>query len=150
MRIEAYVMALHDDLARLAALGDESVTRAADALVVGLESALVRRLQEVLGEAALEVTAQLDDASVEVRLAGGDTELVVVKQDKAGGEAADEALSARVTLRLPERLKSRIEEAAGREGVSLNTWVIQSLQRAAETRRPHGFGRRRLTGYGQS
>jgi hypothetical protein len=152
MQIEGYVQALRDDLARVAALGDESTARAAELLSVALESSLGRRLQEALGEAALELSSQLDSGRVEVRIAGGDPELVLVRDEdgSSAAEPADEAFTARITLRLPESLKARLEAAANREGVSVNTWLVQMLHHAAEPRGHSGGSRRRLTGYGRS
>lgn len=152
MQIEGYVQALREDLARVAAVGDESTARTAELLSLALESSFGRRLQEAIAEAALELTAQLDGGHVEVRIAGGDPELVLVHDDAAGPEPTDEAYAARITLRLPESLKVRIEAAAAREGASVNTWLVQALQRASEARRPSspGGGRNRLTGYGRS
>src|SRR4051794_2232654 len=134
MQIEGYVQALRDDLIRVAAVGDESTARAAELLAVALESSLGRRLQEALGEAALELSGQLDSGRVEVRIAGGDPELVLVRDDGAAAEPADEAFTARITLRLPESLKARLEAAATREGVSVNTWLVHMLHHAAEPR----------------
>ena len=152
MQIDGYVQALRDDLIRVAAVGDESTARAAELLAVALESSVARRLQEALGEAALELSSQLDSGRVEVRIAGGDPELVLVKDDDgAVAEPADEAFTARITLRLPESLKQRVESAAAREGASVNTWLVQALQRALEPRRSMSSGsRNRLTGYGRS
>ncbi|HVA31423.1 MAG TPA: toxin-antitoxin system HicB family antitoxin [Gaiellaceae bacterium] len=151
MQIEGYVQALRDDLARVAAVGDESTARAAELLAVALESALGRRLQEALGEAALELSSQLESGRIEVRIAGGDPELVLVHDEEtAQPEAAEEAFTARITLRLPESLKARLEAAAGRHGVSVNTLLVQALQRHLEPRSPSGGSRRRLTGYGRS
>ncbi len=150
MQIEGYVQALREDLARVAAVGDESTARAADLLAVALESSLGRRLQEALAEAALELTAQLESGRVEVRVAGGDPELVLVREEEAVPETADEAYAARITLRLPESLKVRIEAAASREGTSVNTWLVQALQRSAEPRRHSSRSRNRLSGYGRS
>jgi HicB family len=151
MQIDGYVQALREDLARVAAVGDESTARAAELLAVALESALGRRLLEALGEAALELSGQLDDGHVEVRFAGGDPELVLVRDDGATpAEPADEAFTARISLRLPESLKARLDSAAARDGVSVNTWLVQVLARAAEPRSPSGGSRRRLTGYGRS
>src|ERR1700693_4999637 len=128
MQLEGYVQALREDLARVAAVGDEATARAADLLVVALESALARRLQEALAEAALELSAQLEHGRVEVRIASGAPELVYVNDAaRAPGEASDQVFSARITLRLPESLKSRLEAAAGANGVSVNTWLVQSL-----------------------
>lgn len=150
MQIEGYVQAIRDDLARVAAVGDESTARAAELLAVALESSLGRRLQEALGEAALELSSQLDSGRIEVRIAGGDPELVLVRDDGAVAEPADEAFTARITLRLPESLKARLEAAATREGVSVNTWLVHVLHHAAEPRGHSGGSRRRLTGYGRS
>jgi hypothetical protein len=151
MQIDGYVQALRDDLARVAALGDESTARAAELLAVALESSLGRRLQEALGEAALELSGQLESGRVEVRIAGGDPELVLVHDEEVSPtESADEAFTARITLRLPESLKARLEEAANRHGVSVNTLLVQALQRHLEPRNASGGSRRRLTGYGRS
>lgn len=150
MQIEGYVQALREDLARVAAVGDESTAQAAELLAVALESSVGRRLQEALAEAALELTAQLDSGRIEVRIAGGDPELVLVREEEASHEPVDEAFSARITLRLPESLKVRVEAAAARDGASVNTWLVQALQRAAEPRRPSTASRNRLTGYGRS
>jgi HicB family len=151
MQLDGHVQALRDDLARVAAVGDESTARAGELLAVALESVLGRRLQEALAEAALELSAQLGHGTVEVRLAGGDPELVYV--DEAApvpADPVDEVFSARVTLRLPESLKSRLEAAAGAKGMSVNTWLVQALNRVLEPRPSTGGSRHRLTGYGRS
>ena len=70
MQIDGYIQALREDLARIAAVGDESTARAAELVAVALESALGRRLMEALGEAALELSTQLDGGRGEVRFAG--------------------------------------------------------------------------------
>src|SRR5947199_10138217 len=146
MQIDGYVQALREDLASVAAVGDESTARAADLLAVALESALGRRLLEALGEAALELSGQLEDGRVEVRFAGGDPELVLVRDEEAtAAEPADEAFTARISLRLPESLKARLEAAATRDGVSVNTWLVQVLGRVAEPRPSSGGICRRLT-----
>jgi hypothetical protein len=151
MQVETYVDAVREDLARVAAVGDESTARAAELLSLALESSLGRRIQEMLSEAALELSAQLEQGRVEVRVAGGDPELIYIADEPpmpAG--AADEAFSARLTLRLPESLKSRLEAAAAAGGVSANTWLVQTLTRLLEPRPSSGGSRHRLTGYGRN
>src|SRR5581483_9222467 len=110
-------------------------------LSVALEASVARRLQDVLAEAALELNAQLDAAHVEVRIAGRDPELVLVHEDGSLPEPVDEAFTARITLRLPESLKQRIETAASREGGSVNAWLVQALQRSVDSTRPLSGGR---------
>jgi hypothetical protein len=69
-----------------------------------------------------------------------------------GPAAADagDALDARITLRLSESLKARVDAAATASGVSVNTWLVQSLTRLLATRSTGTTGRNRLTGYGRS
>jgi hypothetical protein len=152
VQIDGYIQALREDLARIAAVGDESTARAAGLLAVALDAAVRQRLIEALGEAALELSAQLDDGRIDVRYAGADPELVFVREEAEEPKAqasTDTELTARITLRLPEPLKQRIEEIASRELVSVNTWIVQALVRnaSAPARRSSG---RRLSGYGRS
>jgi hypothetical protein len=150
VQIDGYIQALREDLARIAAVGDESTARAAELLAMALESSLSRRLLEALGEAALELNTQLEDGRVEVRFAGSDPEFVFVPEEAAEPQASpDEALTARITLRLPDALKQRVEEAAAREGLSVNTWIIQALGRISSGA-PRRSSGRRLSGYGRS
>src|SRR5581483_6377862 len=151
MQIDGLIQALREDLVRVAALGDETTSRAADLLSVAIEASLGRRIQDVLAQAALELNDQLESAHVEVRIAGHDLQLVLVREDGSTPEPVDEAFSARITLRLPESLKQRVETAAARDGSSVNTWLVQALQLALESPRHHrSVGRNRLTGYGRS
>ena len=152
MQIDGYIQALREDLARVAAVGDESTVRAAELLAVALDAAVGRRLLEALGEAALELNSQLDSGRVEIRFAGSDPELVYVPDEApAPAEPADEAFTARITLRLPESLKTRLDAAAAVHGTSVNTWLVQVLVRTLESRpTSSGGSRRRLTGYGRS
>jgi hypothetical protein len=72
----------------------------------------------------------------------------------AGGDAEDSAM-VRVALRLPEHLKTRVEEAAGRDGLSVNAWLVRAATRALDdggTRRmppgrPAEDGGNRYTGW---
>jgi hypothetical protein len=151
MEIDPYVQELRDDLARVAAVGDESTARAAELLSVALEASLGRRLQEALAEAALELSGQLDHGRVEVRIAGSDPELVFVPDEPAeAADSPDEAFDARITLRLPESLKTRLDAAAAAAGVSVNTWLVQALGRQLSARPTGSANRHRLTGFGRS
>src|SRR5438477_122836 len=69
MNVAAYVEALQQDLANVAGIGDEAIAEAAGRIAAALESALRLRLMDALGEAAAELTNQLPDGHVEVRVA---------------------------------------------------------------------------------
>src|SRR4051794_35422157 len=141
MQIDGHIQALREDLARVASLGDEATAHVAEILSGAIESSLARRFQDILSEAALELNTQLDSGHVEVRVAGGEPELVYVSDDGGVPDAVDEVFSARITLRLPESLKLKVESSAARDGISVNTWLVQTLQRAGESRRGTGGSR---------
>ena len=149
MDVNGHIEALKSDLAAAAGIGDEQALRVADGLSRALEPAIRLRLQDILSEAALELNEQLTGGHVEVRLAGRDVSLAYIEGEAAAPEpAADDEHSARITLRLPEGLKSRAESSASAEGVSLNTWLVRATQRALDGNK-RGPGRR-MTGYASS
>jgi HicB family len=147
METAKFVEKLERDLASVAALGGDAVAEAAERLIQALRGSASLRLMETLGEAALEISAQLPEGHVEVRLAGSDPELVYVAAEPAEVPAvpAEDGLTARITLRLPDSLKRELEAAAAREGVSLNAWLVRALSRS--TAPPPRRTSNRLTGY---
>jgi hypothetical protein len=152
MQLEPHVEALRAELASLAALGDENVAAAGERLSRALGPTLGLRLLQLLSEAALEVSAQLPAGHVEVRLAGQEPSLVYVEhEEEAPAPPPEDGLTARITLRLPDSLKTSVEGAAAKEGVSVNTWIVKALGRGLTSVVASG-GRvgSRLTGYGQS
>src|SRR5215213_1498533 len=132
METARFIAALERDLAAVAAVGDEETAAAAERLIQALRGSAGMRLLETLGEAALEISAQLPEGHVEVRLAGPDPQLVYIGGQPAEtpSVAAEDGLNARITLRLPEGLKRELEAAAVREGVSLNAWLLRTLARS--------------------
>jgi hypothetical protein len=147
MQMSPHVDAILADLDAAAQVGDDSVAEAARRLVRALEASLRVRLLEAMSEAASELNASLPEGHVDVRIAGGDVELAYVGGPPPPDDAAaDEDLTSRITLRLPESLKARIETAAARQSVSVNTWLMRAAARSLD--RPT-FGNR-LTGFAQS
>ncbi len=149
MDITAHVDSLQQDLASLAAIGNSEHEETLRRISTVLEPALRLRLLEVLGEAARELDGLLP-GSVEVRLAGGEPSLVYAEgEPEARPGRDDDALSARITLRLAEPLKAAVEAAAAREGVSVNTWLLQTIKRTLD-RPPDRRSGKRLSGYARS
>src|SRR6201987_982943 len=115
MQLQRYVDALKADLTAVAELGDEATADAAGRLVLTLQASVGLRLLDALSEAALELTDRLPSGHVEVRLAGQDPELVFVGDEPEATVAApDDGQTARISLRLPEALKTAVESAAAR------------------------------------
>jgi hypothetical protein len=149
MQMAPYVHALQEDLAAAAALaGDAAAQEVGRRLAQALESSLQLRLLDLLSEIALSLSSQVP-GRVEVRLAGREPELVYVEEEQAEPAApADDALTARITLRLSESLKAQVEVAAARESLSVNSWILRALARGLEIRSVR-VGRR-LSGYAES
>lgn len=108
------------------------------------EAALRLMLLDALSEAADEITRELAPGSVELRLRAGEAEFVVSPPAAEPAEPAapeppeiEEAATARINLRLPERLKESVEAAAARERLSVNSWLVRAIAAAvAQGERP--------------
>ena len=150
MQLQRFIDALRADLNAVAELGDEATAEAASRLTLTLQASVGLRLLDALSEAALELNEKLPAGHVEVRLSGQDPSFVYVtdEQEEPATAAGDDAHTARITLRLPEALKTSIEEAAAREGVSANTYIVRALSRSGSRSSASQSGNR-LTGYAQ-
>jgi hypothetical protein len=149
MNLTIVLEGLQQDLQNLGELGDERSAQIAQRLAEALGSNLRLKLLDLFSQAAVELSSKLPSGHIEVRLAGQEPELVFVDAPGEAAGMAGEELSARISLRLPESLKTAVEKAADREGVSTNAWLVRAIARAAESR-PAQVGGKRLSGYAQS
>ena len=148
MDLTAYVEAVRADLEAVGS-DDESALAVADRIGRALEPALQLRLLDALGQVAQELSEQLPSGNVDVRLAGRDVRLAYVGDEHVADAAIpdDDKGTARITLRLPDALKTRVEEQAARDGVSVNAWLVRAISRSMEPRRRSG---RHISGMAQS
>jgi hypothetical protein len=150
MKMSWMVEGLLSDVSALGKLGDEATAEAASRMVAILERSVPGRVLELLSEVAAELSTELPEGRVEIRLTGDDVEFAYVDERPAAPES-DAELSARITLRLPEQLKARVEESASLQGLSVNAWVLRALERGASTSTHRsGRGGTRLRGFGTS
>jgi hypothetical protein len=164
MDLSPYVEQLRRELVASAEVGGDEARALAERLTAPLESSLRLALLSALSTAAEEITSQLAPGAVDVRLRGGDLGFVVtappsLPEDLRPDEAptapppaapdADDGGTARITLRLPEQLKARVEDAAGREGYSVNTWLVRAVTRGLEPGEGGGSTDRRKKWSGQ-
>lgn len=122
---------------------DPAVDGAARAILAVLEPSLQQAALDLAQQAAQEVEAQLGDQTVEVVLSEGEPSLRVETSDQEP-DLASGGYEARLTLRLPARIKELVEEAAGSAGDSVNAWVVKTL--SAKTKTPARVPGRRVTG----
>ena len=156
MDLDPYLDALRGDLAKATALADAHTRGVAERLLAALEPALRLRMVETLTDAAASLSAELGDV-VEVRMDGRDPVWFV--QRRNSGDAAEPSLvrpegdadgTARITLRLPESVKTRADAAADAAGMSLNTWIVNAVRAhlaGVAGRRPGVRTDRRITGW---
>jgi hypothetical protein len=143
MDITPYVVTLRAELANAAGLGGEEARELAERLTAPMESAFRLALLEALSAATDEITRDLAPGSVELRLRGREPGFIVtpppVEQAAERPLAApapaegDESAMTRINLRLPDQLKGRIEEAASRDGVSVNAWLVRAASTAVQS-----------------
>jgi hypothetical protein len=143
MNLTPYVDTLRRELAVAAEAGGDEARELAERLTAPLESATRLTMLNVLSAAMDEITRELAPGSVDVRLRGLDPDFVVTPPPTDGGAPApveplktpadgDEGGTARVNLRLPAHLKARAEEAASREGLSVNAWLVRAVSAAVD------------------
>jgi len=158
MELTPYVENLRRELAVAADAGGEDARALAERLSAPLESAVRLMLLDALSAAADEITRELAPGSVELRLRAGQPDFVVTPTPTSADEPVepppdaptpappdgDEGTTARINLRLPEQLKAGIEQAAGRERLSVNAWLVRvaAAALAHDDRRPRQRGGR--------
>lgn len=175
MDMTRYVEELKQQLLATADLGGEDARALADRLVPHLDGIVRLILLDALSAAADEITTELAPGSVSVRLRGREPEFDVVSppaamtsDDVTGSTSAappstarreppgdaDDGDISRITLRLPEHLKSRVEYAATTDRLSVNAWLVRAVADALDTHRADPrptnaspVGGQRLTGW---
>jgi hypothetical protein len=172
MDLTPYVDNLRRELATAAEAGGEEARALAERLTGSLESAARLALLEALSAAADEITRELAPGSVDVRLRGREPDFMVTPPPAAEayqtydsyeeeGESAktppaaprippqdaEEGGTSRISLRIPEHLKPRVEDAAAREGLSVNAWLVRAISAALDSDDPGSRTGRRASGW---
>jgi hypothetical protein len=134
MDLQPYVDGVRHELGVAAAAGGPDAEALAARLTAPLDSAIRLALLEALSHAAEEITRELAPRSVDVRLRGRDPEFTVSPRVEdmpepvaAVRDADDDGGTWRVTLRLPESLRSPVDAAARAEGLSVNAWLVRAV-----------------------
>ena len=145
MNLTPYVDNLRGEFLLTAEAASKETLGVAESLVASLDASVRLTLLSALSTAADEISRDLAPGTVDLRLRGLEPSFVVtppgvglgVEDLPAGGGAVengtvipateDEGAPARINFRLPEHLKTRIEDAAGREGLSVNAWLVRAV-----------------------
>ena len=150
MDLSPYLESVRSGVAQASALADEQTQHIAERLGTAMEASTRLALIEALSDAAGTISAELAPSSVELRMVGSDPEFVIsvqtaeaeptllLPESEPDGEAAGESSTAeaedepvaRVTLRLPQSVKARVDEMATSDGISTNAWLIRAVMDA--------------------
>jgi Arc-like DNA binding domain len=151
MDLSSYVQTVRDGVTSAAALADDHTREVAERLGGSIESSTRLALITALSDAASTISAELAPSSVEVRMSGADPDLVVsvpsegaeptmlyppTDPEPAGDDILidpDDETVARVSLRLPQSVKARVDEVAAADGISTNAWLIRTVMDALAT-----------------
>jgi hypothetical protein len=154
MDLSPYIESVRVGVVNACSLADEQTQHVAERLGTAIESSTRLALIQALSDAAGNISAELAPSSVEVRMVGQDPEFVVSIQTaeseptflmpdaepgvEGTGEPsttdADDEPVARITLRLPQSVKTRVDEMASTEGISTNAWLIRAVMDALADR----------------
>jgi Arc-like DNA binding domain len=154
MDLSPYIESVRVGVSTATSLADEQTQQVAERLGTALESSTRLALIHALSDAAGTISAELAPSSVELRMVGTDPEFVVTVQsgeaeptllmpesgetsqgaeEPSTTDAEDEPV-ARITLRLPQSVKTRVDEVASSEGISTNAWLIRAVMDALAER----------------
>jgi hypothetical protein len=138
MDITPYVDSLRSSLVSAADSAGDETRQAAERLTFALDSSARLAIMEAVSQAAAEITAEMPNGGVDVRLNGRDLDFMVhvaaptpppPPPPPAPEDLEDGSLS-RITLRIPEAVKAKAEEKAADAGQSLNTWLVNIVRMA--------------------
>ncbi len=160
MDLQPYVENLHRQLAVAAETGGPDARALIERMAAPLDAAIRLTLQDALAAAAEEITCDLAPGSVELRLRGREPEFVVTPApaDQPAEPTpvapptppeGDDGGIWRINVRMPEHLKSRIEQAAESRALSVNAWLVRAAASALDRPDPGPGGDRRPRPGGQ-
>lgn len=152
MELGRYISELQRQLVEAAENGSTDTRAVAERLAAGLDAATRLVLLDVLCAAAGEITRDLAPGSVDVRLRGREVDFVVTLGEPDSDDPPtaavdlDDASTSRTTLRLPDALKARVDEAAVADGLSVNAWLVRTVAAALQPRQRRSAQRAQRSG----
>ncbi len=140
MDLTPYVDGFRRDLVAASEAGGDDVKQAAERLALALDPSARLALMEAISQAAAEITSEMSAGGVDVRLNGRELDFVVhgaapmpptpAPPLAPADDDVDEGGLSRITLRIPESVKTKAEEKAADAGQSLNTWLVGVVRAA--------------------
>ena len=154
MELAPYVSDLQRQLVDAAENCNDDAPAVAERHDAGHHPATRLVLLDALSSAVGEITRDLAPGSVDLRLRGREVEFVVTQAATDGDSDdlhttsvdLDDASTSRTTLRLPDALKARVDDAAAADGLSVNTWLVRAVAAALQPKQRRVAQRTMRTG----
>ena len=120
MLLSPFISRLQSDVTSIAQLGDQHTREVAETLNRAMEGAV----RSVLIDALTSLSHELGHGAIAL---DGDSVTVAKAPDQNESVLPATERNARIALRLPEDLKRAVEESAERSGISINSWIVNTL-----------------------
>lgn len=144
MELTPYIDTVRTGVVNAASLADDHTRHVAERLGGAIDSATRLALIQALSDAAGTISAELAPSSVELRMVGQDPQFAVTVHQTESAPVylmpeaepgatddpvadSDDEPAARITLRLPQSVKNKIDELAAADGISTNAWLVGAL-----------------------
>jgi len=157
MQTSWFTETLRSDLETVGSMGSEKSMKVADRMIAVTIPLARTRMLEALSMALAELSGVLGIERIDLRVSGDDVTFVPAEPVAPAPVADSGGEQARFSLRLPDDLKSAIDDRAAQEGVSTNAWIVRALYGATfrggptpPNNPPNAPRNRRLSGYGRA
>jgi HicB family len=155
MQTSWFTETLRADLEAVGSMGSEKSMKVVDRMIQVTLPLARGRMLEALAMSLEELSGALGIDGIDLRVSGDDVTFVPAEHAQEPAPPMDPGAGeqARFSLRLPDDLKNAIDERAGADGVSTNTWIVRALYAAAFRGTPSQSTsprNRKLSGYGRA
>jgi hypothetical protein len=150
MQTSWFTETLRSDLEAVGSMGSDKAMKVADRMITVALPLAKARMLEAMSMALAELSAALGVEGIDLRVSGDDVTFVPAQPVAAPPNVDQSGEQARFSLRLPDDLKSRVDNRAASEGISTNTWIVRALESAVGHGPRNPSKGRRLTGFGQA
>jgi hypothetical protein len=150
MQTSWFTETLRSDLEAVGSMGSDKAMKVADRMITVALPLAKARMLEAMSMALAELSAAIGVEGIDLRVSGDDVTFVPAQATAAPPSIDPSGEQARFSLRLPDDLKTRVDERAANEGISTNTWIVRALEAAVGQATRHSSKGRHLSGFGQA
>ena len=149
MLMSQFIESVEEDLAALAEIGGPEVAATVDRVVAAIRPALRSRLLEALDALVQDLDVRSGTRLI-LTIDGDDLHLEKKEAEEPPPPPLTNDFTARIALRVPDELKREFERSAKSGGISVNSWIVRTLDRALRSDTGPFSGPKHMKGTGQA